>query len=175
VVGEADLSGHRIVSAPDKTRVGDGVMGAAEGACGHQPVLGPDQSGDGIDFGGLDGLLQVPFREDRRQPLGEHGLAGPRRADQQNIMGAGGRDFHGPLRGLLAADILKIVRGGIPLPPVRRGIETHGFDGLSSGEILDDLRQAGDGDGIDTLDEGALGGVLPGKDDALQSGGPGGE
>jgi hypothetical protein len=33
-----------------------------------------------VNLGGLEGLFKAQGREDRRQPLGEHGLAGSGRA-----------------------------------------------------------------------------------------------
>src|SRR5205823_655585 len=47
-------------------------------------------------------------RQDRRQPPGQHGLSGPRTADQKDVMPARGRDDQRPFGKLLAPDIGKI-------------------------------------------------------------------
>ena len=47
-------------------------------------------------------------RQDRRQPPGEHRLAGAGRADHQDVVPAGGGDGQRPLGELLAADVGEI-------------------------------------------------------------------
>ena len=51
-------------------------------------------------------------REDARQPLGQHGLAGTRWADHQQVVTAGGSDLHRPARLLLAAHVAHVGPAG---------------------------------------------------------------
>jgi len=80
VVREGDLAGTGDHAAADKASVGDGVVGRAEGPVGDKTLIAVEDAGDGVNLGGLEGLFKAQGREDRRPPLGEHGLAGSGRA-----------------------------------------------------------------------------------------------
>ena len=58
VVGERHLARPGHVAAADQAGVGDGVVGRAERPGDEQRCLLRQQPGDGIDLGGLEGLVQ---------------------------------------------------------------------------------------------------------------------
>ena len=93
VVGQAGFAGARHAgAAADQAGVGDGVVGRAEGALMEESGAGSQGSGDAVDFGGFDGLLEGERRQDAGETLGEHGLAGAGRADHEDV-----RDNYGPV------------------------------------------------------------------------------
>ena len=104
-----DLAGARDHAAADQAGVGDGVVRRAEGAVGDQAAVRVEHAGDGVDLGGLERFFEAQRREDRRQALGQHGLAGAGRADHQDVVAAGGGDFERALGDVLAADVLEVV------------------------------------------------------------------
>ena len=83
-MGEADLARMRDAAAADESRLGCGVVRAAERPRGEQTLLGPQEPGHAPDRGGLDGLLERQGRQDGGHPPGEHGLARAGRADHQD-------------------------------------------------------------------------------------------
>ena len=60
--------------------------------------------------GSLHRFLIIEIGQDARQPAGQHGLAGARRADEQQVVRAGRGNGQRPLGGSLAADIGQIRR-----------------------------------------------------------------
>ena len=71
----------------------------------QQSAAGRQRAGDGVNLGRGDRLLEREPRQDRRQPLGQHGLSRSRRADHQHVVAAGGGDFQRALGLRLAADV----------------------------------------------------------------------
>ena len=59
VVGEGDFAGTGNGAAADETRVGDGVVRGAEGALGDESGFGVEDTGDGMDFRGLEGFVEA--------------------------------------------------------------------------------------------------------------------
>src|SRR6185437_13834019 len=108
VVGEGNFAGARDNAAADETRVGDGVVGRAEGTLRNQARSGIEHAGDGVNLGGFQRLIESERREDGRQPLGEHGFSRARRPDHQDVVTAGGGNLKRALGCLLAADVAKI-------------------------------------------------------------------
>ena len=69
---------------------------------------GCEQADDAVDLGRLQRLLQRQRRQDRGQPFRQHGFAGARRADQQDIVAARRGDFQRALHRFLAFDFGEI-------------------------------------------------------------------
>jgi hypothetical protein len=61
-----------------------------------------------VNLGGLERFFKRERRQDGGQPLGEHGLARAGRADHEDVVAAGGRNFKGALGGLLSAHIFEV-------------------------------------------------------------------
>ena len=83
-------------------------MGRSEWAMDRDWGRAFEQTGRAVDSGDFDGLRELHRGQKARQPLGQHGLAGARRAPEKNRMAAGRRDFQRALGALLAADIREI-------------------------------------------------------------------
>lgn len=62
------------------------------------PVTGArGEAADGVDGGGLLRLLLAERRQNAGQAAGQHALAGAGRADEQQVVAAGGGDLQRPL------------------------------------------------------------------------------
>ncbi len=89
-------------------------MGRTERASGRERVhTGPGQA---VDARHLDRLGLAERWQDRGHTLGEHRLAGPRRAAQEHAVGTRGGDHDRPNRVLLSADVAEVggrERGGV--------------------------------------------------------------
>ncbi len=72
-----------------------------------------EQTGRTVNSGDFDGLRELHCGQKARQPLGQHGLAGARRAPEKNRMAAGRRDFQRALGALLAVDIRQVGNAAI--------------------------------------------------------------
>ena len=94
---KTDLAGLRRAPAADEAGVADGVMRRSERADGHQRLAGAEEAHRAVDAGGFQALLGRQGGHDRRQSLGEKGLAGAGGADEEDVVGAGGGDQHGAL------------------------------------------------------------------------------
>ena len=148
--------------------------GARKGRCAQQPLARLEQPHDAVNLGGLQGLFLVQGRQDGRQPLGQHGLAGPRRADHQDVVAAGRGQQQGPFDRLLALDLPEIQ------VVVRR--QVAGFfrrshirpQGLAAGQEFHQLGEMIGGKNFEALDHRGLPGVVPG-DDQGQAGLAGGQ
>ena len=90
VVGKGDFAGARDHAAADEAGIGDGVVGRTEGAVGDETFVAIQDAGDGMDLGGLEGLLKTQRREDGGEAFGEHGFAGARRPDHKDVVATGG-------------------------------------------------------------------------------------
>ncbi len=78
--------------------------GAAEGWIGAQRGASSAARGR-VHLGDLERFVGEQRRHDRREAAGEHRLADAGRADEQRVMGAGGRDRQCVARGLEAAHV----------------------------------------------------------------------
>ena len=107
-MGQANLAGLRHRTAAGKPLGRYRVVGTAKRSVADQPRAAGQCPGNGIDLGGLDLLLKGHFRQNRRQPLGQHRLAGARRADHQAIVSTGSCDLQRPLGVLLPLYICKV-------------------------------------------------------------------
>ena len=80
----------------------------AERPLAQQARAAGQQSGDAVNLGGFDGLGKGQRRQDARQPLRQHRLAGARRPDHEHVVPARRRDFERALGGGLAAHVAEI-------------------------------------------------------------------
>ena len=83
-------------------------MGRTERPLCHERLAAVQQSGDGIDLGGLHGFCGSHLRQNGRDALCQHTLAAAGAADHQRIVTAGCGDFQGILGVLLSFDIGEI-------------------------------------------------------------------
>ena len=101
---------------PEQPGVAGRVMRRAKRPARHQRLARLEQADDAVNLGRLQRLLQRQRRQNGRQPFGQHGFAGARRADEQHVVAAGGGDFQRALDGFLAFDFgeihLVVVRSG---------------------------------------------------------------
>lgn len=86
IVGQADLAGLRVGATTHEGYGGDGVVGTAEGAHGHERGILAEATRHGVYLGGLQALMERERRQDRGQALGHHGLTGTGRTDEDDIM-----------------------------------------------------------------------------------------
>ncbi len=116
-VGERDLSGARRGGPAHQAGVRDGVVRRAEGALDEEPPL-PEQAGHAVDRGGLERLVTAERREQARQAAGQHGLAAPRGAEEEQVVVAGGGDLERPLGARLPGHVPQVERpaGKLELP-----------------------------------------------------------
>ncbi|KAF5031758.1 hypothetical protein DSECCO2_624440 [anaerobic digester metagenome] len=110
-VGHGHLARARIGAAADEAGVGNGVVRAAEGALREQ-ARAVQAAGHRIDGRDLEGLLEGQRRQHRGDALGEHGLAGTRRADEKQVVRAGRRDLHRALGMGLSLDLGEVLGKG---------------------------------------------------------------
>src|SRR5262249_52497345 len=66
---------------------------------------------DAVNLGGFKRFLKGEGRKDGGDSLGEHGFAGPRGADHEDIVASGAGNFEGTLGGLLSANIFEVDEG----------------------------------------------------------------
>lgn len=118
VMGERHLSGRDIVAPSHQACVGNSVVRGTEWPLRHQAVSAFQQAAHGMDLAGFQGFFPVQRRQNGREPLSQHGLAGPRRTAEQDIVGARRRNLHGAARVSLPLDLVEIdIRfGNIPGP-----------------------------------------------------------
>ena len=166
---QGDFAGPgRAATAPDQASVRDSVVRSAKGALMKQSGAFPENAGDAVDLGGFDGLFKGQGREDARETLGQHGLAGTGWPDHQYVVASGRGHLKSAFGGSLAANICKIGSGG--------------FGGLGASQLGDGSREVRGGfqkvDGfgemanakdVDAFDYGGFGGVFQREDEVLHA------
>src|ERR1019366_3612844 len=93
VMSERNLAGAGNCSAADETRVGNRVMGSAEWAEADQSGVCIEHSSNTVNLGSFESLLKSEGWQDGWHALGEHRLAGARRADHQDVVTSGAGNF----------------------------------------------------------------------------------
>ena len=121
---QRDLSGTRPVAAARERRHAGAVV--------RVPERPPPADASALEFAGHRGdqadLQRLPRgqrRQDAGEPLGEHGLAGARRTDHQQVVAAGRGDLQGPLGRLLTLDIGEVELGAAVLGEHGLGRREH--------------------------------------------------
>lgn len=136
LVRQGDLARLRAAAAADQGRRGGGVVRLAERSL--RPVPEGDVAGHRMDRCDLQGLVLVERRQQAGQAAGQEGLAGARRAAEQQVVRAGGGHQQGALGGGLALDLGQVwLREG-------RAEQAAGLVGQQrglAGEVSGDLQQ----------------------------------
>jgi hypothetical protein len=86
MVGQRHVSRHRHVASADQPRIRDGMVGRATWAGRDQRRAIAREASDAMDTRGLHGLGEGHRRQDGGEPPGEHRLARPRGAEQEDVM-----------------------------------------------------------------------------------------
>ena len=113
------LAGPRTGAAADDRRGRRRVMRRSERRPVYQWSSSGKKSRDRVDSGDLERLLDGQLGEDPRESPGEHRLACPRRACEEEVVPPGRRDLQGPSRALLPANVGQ-VRAASAVAPLRR-------------------------------------------------------
>ena len=92
----------------------------AERPLGDERLAVGEQSHHAVHGRGLQGFLEGQIRLDGGNPLGQHRLAGARRADQEHVVRARHGDLKGSFGQALAFDLGKIHPLGVRALPQRR-------------------------------------------------------
>ena len=121
MVGEADLAGLECVgpAAHQGHRRGP-VVRSAERRTPDQPAGRQGQAGGGVDARRLERVGGAQVGQQPGQPAGQHRLARAGRADQQEVVPAGGRHLERVAGDRLAADVGQVGAG-------RRRRRRHGL------------------------------------------------
>ena len=106
-MGQRDLAGPRLAAAADQGRHRGRVVRAAERPPARQPAA-LEPAADAGDHADLQHLGRVERRQEADQPCRQHRLAGAGRADQHQVVRAGGGDLERALGGLLALDVAQV-------------------------------------------------------------------
>jgi hypothetical protein len=85
---ESKFTLYHDAAAADPPHIGDGVMAGATRPGRDQGRAAAGEAGDAVDTRGFNGLGQGHGRQNRGEPPGQHRLARPRWAEQQDIMTA---------------------------------------------------------------------------------------
>ena len=138
-MSEAYLAGLEIGAAADEGYVGDGVVGAAEGALRNERGVLAQLACHGVNLRGLQALAQREGRQYGGQSLGHHRLAATGTANEDDVMASGGSHLQGALDVLLALDIAEvIVEGSLVLGKLAAGVYLGGLQrGLAVEEVHD--------------------------------------
>ncbi len=142
--------------AAEQAGIADRVMRRAEGAGGDEGARFAEQAARAVDLRRLDRFLLAHAGHDGGDAFGEHGLAGARRSDHQNVVAAGDGDFDGALRILLPfhlAEINVVARVGLE---ELRGPAGFRRDRLVAAQELDGLAQIRPADDLDALHDAGL-------------------
>ncbi len=136
VIRQAHLARLQRAAAAGHGDVRHRVVRRAKRPDAHDGVVRRREAEDGIDLRGLDHFGAVHRRQNGRQALGEHGLARARRADEQDVVPAGGGHLERALDVLLRLDLGEIDR------EARLGLELrrrHGRDALVPAQMVHEL------------------------------------
>lgn len=106
------------------------VVGRLERGPPQEAGTGVEGAGDGVDGGGRDGLVLGEVGEDSREPCGEHGLAGSRRPDHEEVVATRGGHLERPPGLVLTANVGKVGNGRLGARP---GYQRDRVDGWGSG------------------------------------------
>ena len=151
--------------------------GGAEGAFADEPRALTGLTGDGGNFGDVEGFVVGERREDAGQAGGEQGFTGAGRSAHEEVMPTGGGDLQGALDVFLAAHVVEVVSvvsvGGLGGGALGLSPDSVGDGALFSGDF-DPVAEGVDGDDLNAVDQGGFFGVDGGDDDAADGGIAGG-
>jgi hypothetical protein len=135
-MSERHFARTRTGAAADERGYARRMMGAAERPHPADAPAGevPGEASNHADLEHLGGLER---RQQRRQALGQHRLAGAGRSDHQQVVAARRGDFEGALGRLLTLDVLEV--GHRLVAGVRRRLRPP--QGLQTFEVVDELKK----------------------------------
>ena len=122
-----------------------------------------------MDARRLNRFVKRHGRQNGGNALGEHGLAGTRRAEQQNVVTAAAGDFESALGGHLSAHVAEIhgiLRGFAKDFP---RVAMHGRKGFGRVDEIDGLRKRSHGENVDSFDDRRFARVCFGHDDVANA------
>ena len=108
VVRQADFAWPRMRPAADERGIRNRVVRSAKGTFANRPAAGRQQAGHRMNRRGLERFFERQRRQNAGHPPRHHRLARARRAHQQQVVAAGGRNFERPARQKLAAHVGEI-------------------------------------------------------------------
>ena len=85
-MGQTHFSGSDVGGSSEQANVGNGMMGIPEWALQHNRIAGTQESADGMNLCGFNGLFKGHGRHDGGDALGKHRLARSGRAKQKDAM-----------------------------------------------------------------------------------------
>ena len=134
------LARPRPLAAAGQRRLAGAVVRLAVRRALHQPAA-LQHPGDAVDHADLQRLARQQVGQQSGQPDRQHRLAGPGRADQQQVVATGGGNLQRPLGGLHAAHLAHVgaPRGHRDAARLRRA--QH----LRAAEMVDQAEQVGGG------------------------------
>lgn len=166
-MSEADLARGRDAATADQARFADGVMGRAERPLQHEGLAGIETTDGTPDASCLQAFFGGQFGEDSSQTRSQEGLAGAGAADHEEVVGAGRGDGDSSFGGFLALHVAVVDliatefrNGGFPT-------EGMGGDVELTAEEADGFGQAGDGDDVDSVNDGGFARVGGGDNQPL--------
>ena len=168
MVGQARFARSGDFSATDQPGFGDRVVRRSEGTRARQPRGLSEQASDTMDSRHFDCLVGRHGRKHPRQATRQHRLAGPRWADQQQVVVSRRRNLHRSPRRRLAAYIGEIVDQRIRLAFGALGAALRDGKLPAPSQRLDEFPQRADGSHLDPFDERGLSGVGPRNDGPLE-------
>jgi nitroreductase len=154
-VSEARLARTRPRAATHDRSGGSRVVRRAKGRAVEQGPACREQAGDRVDPRDLERFLERQRRQDPRQAPGQHRLARPGRASEEEVVPPGSRELERPAGALLTADVREI-----RVASVRAWL--HGFDYRRrecATEIRAGFRQMTHRDGFDPCEHSLCGGI----------------
>ena len=140
---QADLSGTRPVATAGQRGLRRGVVRFPEGRPHHQPAA-VQHAGDAVDHADLQRRSRIQVRQQARQARGEHGLAGARRSDQQQVVAPGRGDLHRAPGGFHALHVGHVGTGPHLGHASGAGRRQH----LGAAEMVDQAQQVGAAPGL---------------------------
>ena len=117
-----------------------------------------------MNFGGFQRLFERERRQDGGKALGQHGFAGAGRADQQDVMAAGGGDLQRALDRFLALDFGEIQFVSSCWWNISRRSTRVGESLISPSRKCGGFAEVLDGNDLQAGDDGGFGRVL-GRDE----------
>ena len=166
----------------DDGRERGGIVRRAEGPAPDQPVLRAALAGHRIDLARDERLLHRHRRQDAGQGLGERALAGPRGADHDDVVPAGGGDLDAAFGAFLADDVGEVHPGegvwrshprAMDLAIARRVPDQQVAAVLAPLQDAHDRVQPVHAIDLHVLELSGLQGRIDGQDDALETRLPG--
>ena len=162
VMGQGDFAGSRYRTAANQGYRRSRMVRRAEGSA-HPVVDAAAESGHRAHRGQFQCFVFGELGQDAGQTAGEHGLAGSRRTDHEQVVRAGCGDFQrAPGQRLAAhfAEVRAVAGGGTALGALGDG------QFAASAQVRAHFEQGACAAHVDVADEGGLGGVVTRHDDA---------